>query len=120
MYDGCVEGSVDGVRLAVRGQQFQSFQVLLHRCLIAEGGGGGALLYTLITPHWKVLQSRNWHHSTPLDVPFPMVSLFAKIFRFWPKTMVKYSKVFDQISLRTNNFSMEWVTKLKFAPFCSS
>ena len=33
--------------------------------------------------------------TAPLEMPFPMVSFFAriKIFRFWPKTM-DYSKAF--------------------------
>ena len=46
-------------------------------------------LPTLITPHWKVLCSWNLHHSAPLEMLFPLVSLFAKIkiFRFRPKTM---------------------------------
>ena len=52
-------------------------------------------LSALITPHWKVLRSRNLRHSAPLEMLFPMVSLFAKvkIFRFWPKTM-DYNKAF--------------------------
>ena len=51
------------------------------------------ILYAPITPHWKVLRSRNLHHSAPLEMPFPMVSLFAEIgsISFWPKTM-DYSK----------------------------
>ena len=34
-------------------------------------------------------------HSVPLEMPFPMISFFAriKIFRFWPKTM-DYNKAF--------------------------
>ena len=49
----------------------------------------------LITPHWKVLLSSNLRHSVPLEMPFHMVSFFAKlkIFRFWPKTM-DYNKAF--------------------------
>ena len=47
------------------------------------------------TPHWKVLRSWNLCHSAPLQTPFHMVSLLAKvkIFRFWPKTM-DYNKAF--------------------------
>ena len=47
------------------------------------------LLCTLITLHWKVLRSLNLHHSAPLEMHFPIVSLFAKIkiSRFWLKTM---------------------------------
>ena len=52
-------------------------------------------LSALITPHWKVLRSRNLRRSVPLEMPFHMVSFLAKvkIFRFWPKTM-DYNKAF--------------------------
>ena len=53
------------------------------------------VLSVLINPHWKVLWSWNLCHSVPLEMPFHMVSFFAKvkIFRFWPKTM-DYNKAF--------------------------
>ena len=64
-------------------------------------------LSALITPDWKVLRSRNLCHSAPLEILFPLVSLFVKIatfrffvqiFRFWPKTM-DYSPWFHFLEL---------------------
>ena len=54
-----------------------------------------------ITPHWKVLRSCNWHHSTPLDLLFLMVS-FSPNFFWTLKTQTMdnnkllYSMVFGQ------------------------
>ena len=51
--------------------------------------GVGRLVSAPITPHWKVLRSRNMHHSAPLYIPYLMASFFdgVKIFRFLPKTL---------------------------------
>ena len=43
----------------------------------------------VITPHWKVLRSWNLCQSAPLEMLFPMVSLFSEFgsIIFWPKTL---------------------------------
>ena len=78
----------------------------MRKCSTASlrGGGGGdgsqskakqAVPFATFYGTLPLSTELKSHHSTLLEVLFPMISFFArvKIFRFWPKTM-DYNKAF--------------------------
>ena len=68
-----------------------------------------------VAPHWKVVANLNLRHSPPLEVLFPMASLFFLGSKF--SDSVHGS---DQISFRAHSSSLESASEPKFASFCSS
>ena len=53
------------------------------------------MVFLLLTGRCYGAEIAGMHHSSPLEMPFPMVSLFVKFgpISFWPKAM-DYSKAF--------------------------